>query len=457
MNGVVSRMVNDEVFSAEDAELEVQSLQREPSASIWKPVEGMKFTLIIPLTVYPPREDTDLLARRIISLGPGRGRKFLEVGTGSGALSILANYMGWKVSGCDVNPFAVAATAGNLSANGFNGDIREGGIGPEPFPFDEKFDLIIWNIPYIAPKDIGQVLGPMEEAALIDTDKLGLSNRLLQGIVSNQLLSPFGRILVLGRKESTINRHHFAYRTWDELEFEDGEQLALRCFWIPYEGAENKYVEKTGSTNEDLLLKSGIGTHLSTGLQTSGRGRRQRQWTSIEGGYAGSWIVAEGVDIKPGLLQLSGGLAVLNSLGLEKLTLKWPNDILIDGKKLCGILAEGRNIQQGMRVVLGIGMNLKTAIHDSDFEMAFLDEIYEIEFEEFDRRLHCELASLLEFRDDLPPLRHEEIRNQVLEKMKSLGLPRYNGTIFTDFDLNERGELLLGGEAIDDGEYITWV
>jgi len=450
-------MVNDEVFSAEDAELEVERLQREPSASFWSPAEGIKFTLIIPPTVYPPREDTDLMARRIISLGPGKGRKFLEIGTGSGALSILANYMGWKVSGCDVNPFAVAATTGNLSANGFNGEIREGGIGPEPFPFNEKFDLIIWNLPYIAPKEIEQVLGPMEEAALIDTDNLGLGNRLLRSILSNQLLSPFGRILVLGRKEATINSHYYAYRTWDELEFEDGEKLALRCFWIPYEGAENKYVEKTGSTNEDLLLKSGIGIHLTAGRQTSGRGRKKRLWRSIEGGYAGSWIVAEGVDINPGHLQLSGGLAVLNSLRLKQLTLKWPNDILIDGKKLCGILAEGRNIKQGMRVVLGIGMNLKTAIHDSDLEVAFLDEICEIEFEEFDRRLHCELASLLEFSDDLPPVRLEEIRSQVLEEMKSLGLPKYNGTVFNDFDLNERGELLLGEEVIDDGEYITWV
>ena len=102
-------------------------------------------------------------------------------------------------------------------------------------------------------------------------------------------------------------------------------------------------------------------------------------------------------------------------------------------------------------------MNLKTAIHDSDLEVAFLDEIYEIEFEEFDRRLHCELASLLEFSDDLPPVRLGVIRNQVLEEMKSLGLPKYNGTVFKDFDLNERGELLLGEDVIDDGEYITWV
>ena len=217
------------------------------------------------------------------------------------------------------------------------------------------------------------------------------------------------------------------------------------------------YVEKTGSTNEDLLSKSGIGTHLSTGLQTSGRGRKQRQWHSIEGCYAGSWIVAEGVDINPGHLQLSGGLAVLNSLELEQLTLKWPNDILIDGRKICGILAEGKNIKQGMRVVLGIGMNLKTAIHDAEFEVAFLDEICDMEFEEFDSKLHCELASLLEFGEGLPPVRHEDIRNQVLTQMKVLGLPKYNGTVFKDFDLNERGELLLGGEVIDDGEYITWV
>ena len=449
-------MEKEEVFSAKDAEIEVERLQREPSTSFWTPTNDINFTLIIPPTVYPPRDDTDLLARRLIALGPGRGRKLLEIGCGSGALSILANHMGWKVSGCDVNPFAVAATVGNLSANGFSGDIREGGIGPEPFPFKEKYDIIIWNLPYIDPKEIEQVLGPMEEAALIDTDELGLGNRLLRIVVSNQLLSPQGRILVLGRKESITDSNYFAHRTWDELEFEDGEQLVLKCFWRPYEGAENRYVEKTGSTNDDLLLESGVGSHLSTGLQTSGKGRRKRQWSSIEGGYAGSWIVAEGEEINPGHLQLSGGLAVLNSLQQKELNLKWPNDILIDGRKLCGVLAEGITIQKGMRVVLGIGINLKTATHNSDFDIAFLDEILDIEFEEFDRRLHCELASLLEYREDIPAIRYEEIRKQTLEQMKALGLPKYKETIFTDFDLNERGELLLAGKVIDDGEDITW-
>ena len=42
--------------------------------------------------------------------------------------------------------------------------------------------------------------------------------------------------------------------------------------------AEKIFVEKTGSTNDDLLIKSGIGTHIYTPLQTSGKGRRSRKW-----------------------------------------------------------------------------------------------------------------------------------------------------------------------------------
>ena len=74
--------------------------------------------------------------------------------------------------------------------------------------------------------------------------------------------------------------------------------------WRPFEGAKNIFVERTGSTNEDLLNKTGVGTHVSTNWQTAGRGRKKRNWTSIEGSYAGSWIVGEGTDINPGHLPL---------------------------------------------------------------------------------------------------------------------------------------------------------
>ena len=80
----MKRMKKREVFTARDAQLEIERVDRPPSTTFWSPLNGFNFKLIIPTTVYPPREDTDLMARRIIALGPGRGRKILEIGCGSG-------------------------------------------------------------------------------------------------------------------------------------------------------------------------------------------------------------------------------------------------------------------------------------------------------------------------------------------------------------------------------------
>ncbi len=232
--------------------------------------------------------------------------------------------------------------------------------------------------------------------------------------------------------------------------------MELTCYWRPFEGATSIFLESTGSTNEDLLDKTGIGTHISTSWQTEGRGRRGRTWTSIEGSYAGSWIVAEGSEINPGHLQLSGGLAVLKSLNKSELILKWPNDILIGNRKVCGVLAEGRTFEDGTRVVLGFGINLKSGEHNVDVEIATLEEIINIEHNEFDRRLNCELASLIESLDDIPPIRYSEIRSEVLKEMRRMGKPMFKGHIYDEFNLNNSGELILGTNIVDDGEEISW-
>lgn len=446
-----------EVFSPLHADREIEFLKVAPSATVWTPQNGFDFRLIIPSTVYPPREDTDLLARRIISFGPGRGRKFLEIGCGSGAVSILAASMGWKVSTCDINPFAVAATKGNMAESKLDAEIKEGGIGPDDFPFKGNFDMIVWNLPYIPHTEITEVLGPMEEASLVDTDRLGLGHRMLRSIISNQLLAPNGRILTISRKGSIENTLIFSHRVWDEIEFGDGEKLALTCFWRPYEGAEKTFVESTGSTNDDLLNKNGIGTHISSKFQTAGRGRRERVWNSIDESYAGSWIVAESNDINPGHLQLSGALAVLNIFKNEQLLLKWPNDILIGKRKLCGILAEGKSNNNSTKVVLGIGINLKKRNPDNYAEYSSLDEILETEYEEIDIALNKELSSLLEELPDIPPVRHSEVRKQVLDKMRSFGTPVHKEKAYKSFGLNEHGQLVLGDLTIDDGEDIEWI
>ena len=445
------------IFTPEDAQSEVERQKRPPRTIEWKPNSTQCIELTIPPTVYPPREDTDLMANRIIRLGAGKGRKFLEIGCGSGALSILASSLGWNVHACDINPFAVAATRGNMAKNLQSGIIREGGIGPDGFPFEDKFDLIIWNLPYIPAVEVGELLGPMEEAGLIDTDTHGLQSRFVSLVVKYNLLATSGKMLLLGRTGSIGASENFAVRDWDRLEFDDGESLTISCLWKPWENAENIFVQSTGSTNDDLFQKSGVGTHISTPLQTSGKGRRDRKWNSIEECYAGSWIVAEDTEVNPGLLQLSGGLAVIKSIQSDRLKLKWPNDILIDERKLCGVLVEGKSSQGSTKVVLGIGINLHASDKVIDGrEISTLDEIRKLEFQLLDRRLNSELSSLIEERDDIPPVNFGSIRAEILRHMKSLGRPRYGGVVYDNFELNERGELVLGHNVIDDGEDVSW-
>ena len=217
--------------------------------------------------------------------------------------------------------------------------------------------------------------------------------------MKNNLLATNGKMLLLGRSGSIEASEDFAVRDWDTLKFDDGESLTIFCLWKPWENAENIFVQSTGSTNDDLFHKSGVGTHIATPLQTSGKGRRDRIWHSIEGSYAGSWIVAEDANVNPGLLQLSGGLAVIRTIQSNRLKLKWPNDILIDGRKLSGVLVEGKSSQDTTKVVLGIGINLQASNKIIDGkEIGTLDEIEKLDFHQIDRRLNSELSSLIEKR-----------------------------------------------------------
>lgn len=103
------------------------------------------------------------------------------------------------------------------------------------------------------------------------------------------------------------------------------------------------------------------GTAVIAGTQTTGRGRLARTWLSPEGSLAMSVILMPAVDKLPQLVMVAS-LAVVKSIkqvtGLET-HIKWPNDIMLKGKKVCGILIE--NEVKGGRVnfaVIGIGINV---------------------------------------------------------------------------------------------------
>jgi len=98
--------------------------------------------------------------------------------------------------------------------------------------------------------------------------------------------------------------------------------------------------------------------------QTEGRGRMKRPWLSPRGSIALSVILRPDVAYLPSLVMLAS-LAVVHSIeavtGLRP-QLKWPNDVLIGGRKVCGILIEGEvrgNIVSFATIGIGVNVNLK--------------------------------------------------------------------------------------------------
>ncbi|MFI5011854.1 MAG: biotin--[acetyl-CoA-carboxylase] ligase [Hyphomicrobiales bacterium] len=106
--------------------------------------------------------------------------------------------------------------------------------------------------------------------------------------------------------------------------------------------------------------------------QTRGRGRHGRSWTSPSGNLYASLILIDPCDIAtaPELgfiagLALFDAVEALTGLGHPRLSLKWPNDLLVDGRKCAGILLEGHRLRDGaFALIIGIGVNIAAAPSD---------------------------------------------------------------------------------------------
>lgn len=97
------------------------------------------------------------------------------------------------------------------------------------------------------------------------------------------------------------------------------------------------------------------GTLVTAGAQTAGRGRQGRRWEAPAGSALLCSLVLREFDA---LLSLRAGLAVADVAG-EAARVKWPNDVQVDGRKVAGVLVEGRP-HEGWAVV-GIGVNVSAA------------------------------------------------------------------------------------------------
>jgi BirA family transcriptional regulator, biotin operon repressor / biotin---[acetyl-CoA-carboxylase] ligase len=138
---------------------------------------------------------------------------------------------------------------------------------------------------------------------------------------------------------------------------------------IPY-----RWLAETGSTNdvarEWALAGAPEGAVVVAAKQARGRGRRERNWESAAGtGLYASFILRPGWHAKKAPhLAIWGGMAAYRALGeagVKHLRVKWPNDILANNRKICGVLVEPRIGAGHIEfAILGIGINVRHVAED---------------------------------------------------------------------------------------------
>ncbi len=137
-------------------------------------------------------------------------------------------------------------------------------------------------------------------------------------------------------------------------------EARLRTRWL---ARPVEVVAETGSTNDDVLARARAGAPhglvIFAEAQARGRGRLGRSWFSPPGENLAFSALLRLPDAPP--VTLAAGVAVqeaLNDLGWRA-SIKWPNDVLLDGKKVAGILADtSTRGQRREAIALGVGVNV---------------------------------------------------------------------------------------------------
>ncbi|MAL11262.1 MAG: biotin--[acetyl-CoA-carboxylase] ligase [Maricaulis sp.] len=146
-------------------------------------------------------------------------------------------------------------------------------------------------------------------------------------------------------------------------------------------GVRTEWLDSVDSTNEEVRRRALAGERgpmwIAARRQSAGRGRRGREWVDLTGNLYATGLYV--LDTRPAdAAQLSFAAALAASevcesvVDREKVRLKWPNDVLIDGRKTCGVLLEsGSAPGGGLWLAVGIGLNV--AAHPRDVERPATD------------------------------------------------------------------------------------
>lgn len=127
------------------------------------------------------------------------------------------------------------------------------------------------------------------------------------------------------------------------------------------------YLDEAASTNSEALKLANFTdkpTFIVAKKQTNGRGRIDRFWVDPFGNFSGSILIKIDEDLQTlALRSFVTAVSVFDVIdekigNAHALTIKWPNDILLNGKKICGILLETKKLRHVTALVIGIGINL---------------------------------------------------------------------------------------------------
>ena len=178
---------------------------------------------------------------------------------------------------------------------------------------------------------------------------------------------------------------HLGYRLVGEPDALHADDLLARLGKTKIIGRDIRVFEQTTSTNDviEKLARDGVkeGVVVFAESQTSGRGRLGRKWISPE--RKGLWFsVLLRPDLRPQettQLTVASATALRRAIQSEtglKPEIKWPNDILIGGKKVAGILTElSAELDRVRHVILGIGVDVNLAADEFPAELRKIGDL----------------------------------------------------------------------------------
>lgn len=142
-------------------------------------------------------------------------------------------------------------------------------------------------------------------------------------------------------------------------------------------------MDKTNSTNEFCinLIKNNISTNgiVSAEIQTNGRGRYGNKWISKKGNiflsfYKKIKLQRDILKYQYKVLKIVKNFLIKKGLKEQNIQIKDPNDILINNKKICGILVESYKNNKSLFVIAGIGLNLASSPNLKKYRTTFLNK-----------------------------------------------------------------------------------